>query len=739
MKRILLISITLVSFSLNFAQIGKWENYTNQSDVTSITLSSTGIWAGTSGGVFFYDNLNQFKQFNLLNGLKELSINTIEKDNSGKIWIGGKAGYISVYDPSQDIFNTIVTIALSDKTQKQINKIVSSGNKIYVCTDFGLSIIDANTLSFGDTYSKFGTFGIDSKVNNVLPLDTLWVATEKGIAVQKSSFSNYLDPQTWWNFTTSLGLPSNDIRTIVKFRDSIFVGTSSGLAIFTNNIFEVSFNSILGNKKINDLKVKGDSLLILTDNLLAVYHNSNLNVAYENYYLNLREVEFIGNKIFIASSNGIIRIEGLSISSIYPPGPNSNFFPSIAVDEKGQVWAASGKDVVLKGFYRLSKDGWKNFTTSEYPEMGTNAIHRVKVTSGNTIWALGWGNGLIRVTNDTQLVRFSRSNVNGLNGVSENPNFVVIKSLAEDSKGNIWMLNYRASDNRSLIKLSKDSTWEFFVNEINPALVVTEDLVIDQNDTKWILLEKAGQFQNIEGIVYFNEYGKMPSTWGFISPDKFENKTLTSIAVDLRNEIWIGTNQGTYIIPNPTKPTERISSIYILRTQYINCITVDQLNNKWIGTTKGVWVLSPDGSQLIAQYNTKNSPLPDDNIKSIAIDNNSGTVYIGTDFGMASFNSFSIKPKESFDNLKIYPNPFIVNESQNINLVIDGLVKNSTIKILTIAGDFVTELTTPGGRVAVWNGRDKNSNPVPSGIYFIVAYSEDGEQIATGKVAIIRK
>ncbi len=188
MKRILLISITLVSFSLNFAQIGKWENYTNQSDVTSITLSSTGIWAGTSGGVFFYDNLNQFKQFNLLNGLKELSINTIEKDNSGKIWIGGKAGYISVYDPSQDIFNTIVTIALSDKTQKQINKIVSSGNKIYVCTDFGLSIIDANTLSFGDTYSKFGTFGIDSKVNNVLPLDTLWVATEKGIAVQKSSF-----------------------------------------------------------------------------------------------------------------------------------------------------------------------------------------------------------------------------------------------------------------------------------------------------------------------------------------------------------------------------------------------------------------------------------------------------------------------------------------------------------------------------------------------------------------------
>jgi hypothetical protein len=194
-----------------------------------------------------------------------------------------------------------------------------------------------------------------------------------------------------------------------------------------------------------------------------------------------------------------------------------------------------------------------------------------------------------------------------------------------------------------------------------------------------------------------------------------------------------------YVIPDPTRPTERISSIYILRTQYINCIAIDQLNNKWVGTTTGVWVLSPDGSNLIAQFNSKNSPLPDDNIKSIAIDNNTGTVYIGTDYGMASYNSFSVKPKEGFDKLKIYPNPFIVEESKNINLVIDGLVKNSTIKILTTSGDLVNEFSTPGGRIALWDGRDKNNKLVSTGIYFIVAYSEDGEQTTIGKVAVIKK
>lgn len=739
MYRILLVLMAFGTFTFNFAQFGKWENYTNQSDVQAISLSNDGIWAGSTGGAFFLSNQNSFKQFNLLSGLKELSILSVEIDNSGKIWFGGKSGYISVYEPLKDAFNTIVTIALTDKIQKQINKLVYKTNKIYACTDFGVSIIDANNFSFGDTYTKLGLFGIDSKVNNVLPLDTLWVATEKGIAVQKSSSSNYLDPQSWWNFTTLNGLQSNNVRVIAKFKDSIYAGTTSGVSVLKNNFFQSAFTSLFLNKKINDLKVKGDSLLILSDNVLAVYSNSQLSIILENYFVNFREVEFRGNNFYIATNEGLIVIEPSRAYFIYPPGPNSNFFPSITVDEKGQVWAASGRDVVLKGFYRLSKDSWKNYTVTNFPNMGTNAIHRVKATSNNTIWALGWGNGVIRVKNDTQLVRFSRANVNGLNGVLENPNFVVIKALSEDSKGNIWMLNYRASDNRSLIKLSKDSTWEFFVNEINPSLVVTEDLVIDQNDTKWILLEKAGQFQNIEGLVYFNEAGKMPSNWGLITRERFGNTTPTSIAVDLRNEIWVGTSQGCYIIPNPLKPTERISSVYILRTQYINCITVDQINNKWVGTTTGVWVLSPDGSQLIAQYNTKNSPLPDNNVKSIAIDHNSGTVYIGTDYGMASFNSFSVKPKESFDKLKIYPNPFILSETQNVNLVIDGLVKNSVIKILSMSGDIVSEITTPGGRVASWNGRDKNSELIPSGIYFIVAYSEDGEQIATGKVAIIRK
>ncbi len=721
------------------AQFGKWQNHTNQSDVNSIVFSKKAIWAATSGGVFGYFDSNRFEQLNLINGLPEIFITSITVDKFDRIWFGSKNGYLTIYDVNSKTTNNIYTIANSVKTKKQINKLVYKDNIVYVCSDFGISLVDVNNLNFGDTYNKLGSFGTDTKVNDIFILDTIWVATERGIAVQKSNRTNYLDPNSWWNFTINLGATQLITYSIEKFKDTIFVGTSSGLYFFNGRNFQALFPLQL-TTAILTLKQKGDSLLILLPNGLFAYHNGNLISLFSSGTYFLRDVKYNESGLFIASNRGLIKLKSHSdFEVIYPPGPNSNFFPSLAVDNNGNLWAASGRDVVLKGFYKLSKDGWMNYTTSNYPELGTNAYHKIKITSNNTIWALGWGAGLTRIKNDTLLVRFHRENVNGLNGVVENPNFIVIKGLAEDSEGNIWILNYKVSDNKILARLSKDSVWTFYVNELNPSWIYTEDLVIDQYDTKWILLEKSGQIALTEGVVYFNDKGRLPTTWGIITKEKFGSNPPTCIAIDLRNEIWVGTTRGLFTIANPLRPDDKVYSNYITRLQFINCITIDALNYKWIGTQNGVWVLSPDGSTLIAQYNKQNSPIPDDNIKSIAIDNETGIVYIGTDYGLASLVTLSIKPKESFSKLKIFPNPFYVENGGKMVCTIDGLMKNSSIKILSSSGDLVNEFKTYGGRVALWNGLDKNLNPVPSGVYFIVASNEDGETIRTGKVAVIRK
>jgi hypothetical protein len=71
--------------------------------------------------------------------------------------------------------------------------------------------------------------------------------------------------------------------------------------------------------------------------------------------------------------------------------------------------------------------------------------------------------------------------------------------------------------------------------------------------------------------------------------------------------------------------------------------------------------------------------------------------------------------------------------------LIDGLVENSTVKVLGIDGTLVREIASPGGRVGFWDGRDMNGKEVGSGVYVLVAYSSDGSRVAKGKVAVVHR
>ena len=94
-------------------------------------------------------------------------------------------------------------------------------------------------------------------------------------------------------------------------------------------------------------------------------------------------------------------------------------------------------------------------------------------------------------------------------------------------------------------------------------------------------------------------------------------------------------------------------------------------------------------------------------------------------------------PKLSFDKLQIAPNPFIVPGASQA--IIDGLVENTTLKILSIDGRLVRQMKSPGGRIGFWDGKDEEGTYVASGVYLIVASSDKDEKVATGKIAVIRR
>jgi hypothetical protein len=124
-------------------------------------------------------------------------------------------------------------------------------------------------------------------------------------------------------------------------------------------------------------------------------------------------------------------------------------------------------------------------------------------------------------------------------------------------------------------------------------------------------------------------------------------------------------------------------------------------------------------------------------VRSIAIDQKRGIAYFGTEQGLSSLAIEPVQTNQSYSQLEVGPNPFILPSSQP--LTIRNLVASSTIKIITVSGFLVTQFEAQGGGRAFWDGRDKNGAFVSSGIYFIVAFAENGSQTVTGKVAVIRR
>lgn len=173
----------------------------------------------------------------------------------------------------------------------------------------------------------------------------------------------------------------------------------------------------------------------------------------------------------------------------------------------------------------------------------------------------------------------------------------------------------------------------------------------------------------------------------------------------------------------------------LLADQNINCIAVDGGNRKWIGTNNGVWLFSADGTKQLLFFNKDNSPLLSNKVLSIAIDDRTGEVFLGTTSGIISYKGDATAPVTKMSKIVIYPNPVRPGFSGNIGL--KGLAENANVKITDINGVLVYETTAIGGQ-ATWNGKNFSNEVASSGVYLVLIVNKDGTDTAVGKILIVR-
>lgn len=740
-KSKLLIAFALIS-NLVFSQnIGTWKIHSNMKDVKKSVASVNTVWSVSTGGAFGINPASDtsFNVLNKANGLISQNLTSVGIDKQNKIWIGSQEGYIIVYNQNTKSIQNILDIFKSSKLRKRINDFYFSNDTAFVSTDFGLCLINTNNLTFYDTFIKLGSFASESRIISTIKSGLVYSVTDNGVAIQKQGATNLSAPESWNSFTFNSIANVISASKIISYNGQIILATNNGVYRFINNSWQPF---LLQEINIKDLAVSGNSLFAITNNKLFEYNATQTNQVFENQSITLTSVSVTDNKtIYLSSSNGLIEIKNNVPKYLAPKGPYSNQFINLSVAGNGSIYVATGKDLYGVGFLEYDGSSWKRYSKENYPQIPSNAYYNVYAAEDNTVYLSNWGYG-VTIFKNGQFEVYTANN-SEMVGIPINNKFLAIADIKVDSKKNIWIANHQSAARKQLSVLTPDKKWYHF-SMTSPNLTeydVLDKMVIDQNGTKWFIV-----FEGNRGLYYYNEKETFTNLTddiqgGIKQSDGLFSDILTSLAVDKRGYLWIGTSAGVNVITDPSKPlsTLRINFAPSVRNQSVTCIAVDALDQKWIGTKQGVAVIASDGITLLAYYDSKNSPIPNDEIKSIAIDEKQGKVYIGTEYGLAELQTYSVKPLESFSDLFVYPNPFIISGNDNAQITIDGLIKNTRIKVFDISGNLICDFRTPGGKIAFWDGKDNYGNYVSSGIYMIVAFDEEANNVATSKVAVIRK
>ena len=447
------------------------------------------------------------------------------------------------------------------------------------------------------------------------------------------------------------------------------------------------------------------------------------------------------------------------ISTLQPGGPKyNNFYGMRFVNNLlytcGGLWGHlidAGRPGTIQ---LLDKGNWTIYDDSIAAKTGIKYVDvnsvDVDPLDPNHVFA-GAKSGLYEFQNGKFIKHYNSENSLITSFNNQSKNYQLITSVKFDTDGNLWMLNSQSPSNQSLIEYTKDGKW---VSHHKPELYNLGSLECLMQDSR--------------GLLWFvNNHHELPSIYCYQASTDQLNKyssfvnedgaTLSPVFVryvteDKNQDIWIGTNIGPLLLykKDITSDTPIFTQVkvprndgtnyadYLLSGVDISCIAIDGSNRKWFGTNgNGIYVISNDCLTQIYHFTTNNSNLLSNNIEAIAINEQTGEVFAGTDKGLCSYMSDASSPNNEMtkDNVWAYPNP--VKPDYTGLITITGLSFDADIKIVTTNGILVNQGRSNGGTYT-WNGKDLKGQKVASGIYMVETATSDGSKGTVCKIAIVK-
>lgn len=773
MRSFLFISLFIGLWTqLSHAQgIGTWKPYLSYYNTTEVAEGANHVFAATNDGALYSysedDNAVHF--YSRQTGLND--------NDSCKIGYNPEVNTLLIvyYNGNIDLLGEKGTYNLpylknsTSIQNKTVNSIFFHKEYAYLSTEFGILVINMSKQEITDTYRLNR-----STYASCIQGNYLYAATSAGL-LRCSLSDNLLDINNWtvYSLATDEIQPQNIIRLCV-FKDKLcFLVKNQGIYYEDT---DHTVKSLLKNNSLQSMFLSNDRLIAWSGTTLYVSTSFGTPAFYDVKSLGtLRNVAALknNNTYWLATgTNGLVGIRTQGdrnyevtaanlISSDESPKRNLYYFMSFYQDKLYVAGGDRGTDRKnLPGTLMIyDKEKWFNFDEQEvlkHENMTARDYTGVSVDPRDPThyFVSTYGEGLLEFK-DNQIVELYNTNNSTLQTAvaSDKNHYVRIGGSAFDKDGNLWMNNCSVQDILKVLKA--DGTWmTLSVRDKLTNVNRLDKVLITSWGDKWINIPSGEK----NGLFVFNENNTLDDT----SDDLYEYYSTFSniqingcysLAEDKKGDIWIGTNRGVLICSNGSarraasdpsrmmctpiyRQDENGTYLYFLDGENIKAIAVDGGNRKWIGTeTSGVFLVNEDGTETLANFTTDNSPLPSNEILSIAIDDATGEVFFGTRKGLVSYMGEATQGAESYSDIYAYPNPVKPEFADQVTIV--GLMDNSNVKITDISGNLIYQAKSLGGQLT-WNCRNAKGERVATGIYLVLAATPEAKESVVTKIMVIK-
>lgn len=782
MKRIV---STLIYFFIFFTHIiaqnnvGNWNSYLAYAKTTSVAESNNFIFAVAEGSLYSYNKEdNSIHYYSRESGLHDNNISHIcFNTETNSLLITYSNGNIDLMG-NKDIYNIPYLYNNSNITNKTINDIFINKQYAYLSTAFGIVIVnmDTNIKEITDTYR------LNTNVKSVCIKDNfIYAATDNGI-LKGDMNDNLLDPNEWLLYnieSTSLNFNDKNIHKIILFQNNLcFYIQGDGVYYQYNN----NINSLLISPNIKNITLQNNKLIIYTNTNLYAYtsftsRDALMNVGPINDVTSTKDV----NTYWIASdTKGIkgikkkndnfeIILEEINNENNYPKR-NLNYF--MTINNNNLYITGGGRTVIRNGnpgtlmIYNNNDKKWFNLDEDKINKSINKQFEKLEncrdytgiaidPKNSNHYYVSTYGEGVLELLDNEYIKLYNHTN-SSLSTIFPNHEknqytYNRIGGVTFDKEGNLWMSNCEVE---SVLKVLKsDGTWGSFKFSNFTDVAMADRVTITSDNRKWINVPGGDK----SGVFIFDDNGTIDDTSDdesrFIPTFTDSNGNIDAsgyfcITEDKNAQIWIGTNRGPIICTNYRDINNisctRIIRInnetgepyYLLDGEQINSIAVDGGNRKWIGTqSSGVFLVSEDGMETISNFTTANSPLPSNQVNSIAINQTTGEVFIGTENGLVSYMGDATEGSEDYSDVYAYPNP--VRPEHNDRVTIVGLMNDSNVKITDMKGNIVYQGKSAGGTFT-WDCRKKGGGRVATGIYLVLSATPEAKESVVTKIMVVK-